>query len=141
MIEDAGLPLQPHPAQLPAFLVNQFARALKSVRWNNADVWRFAGCYLTEPKAQVVFQRPRRPLTLADFTKRVRGHGIGLALQSRMLFTGKYFFINGECHALGHTNRNALVRLADTRAAPAFTPGAATARLLYAWYCAGYIDV
>lgn len=139
MIEDAGLPLQAHPAELPAFLIDKFSRALKSVRWSEADVWRFAGCYLTEPKPQVVFQRPRRAMTLAHFTKRVMTRGLQLALPTRMLFAGRQIFINGECHPFSAAHRNALIRLADTRATPAFTPGAATARLLYAWYCAGYV--
>jgi 50S ribosomal protein L16 3-hydroxylase len=141
MIEDAGLPLQRHPAQLPAFLIDKFAQVLTKVRWRNADVWRFAGCYLTEPKPQTIFQRPRRAMPLSDFIKRVMKHGARLALPTRMLFSGRQIFINGECHVIKNPGRIALIRLADRRAMPAFVPDAATARLMHAWYCAGYIDV
>ena len=141
MIEDAGLPLQAHPAQLPPFLIDKFLRVLKNVRWNETDVRRFAGCYLTEPKSQVVFARPRRALTLSNFTQRLMQRGIRLALPTRMLYEGKHVFINGECHPFANTQRAQLIRLADTRAAAAFAPDAATAHLLYAWYCAGYVDV
>lgn len=141
LIEDPGLPLQRHPAELPSLLVDKFARVLNSLRWRAADVRRFAGCYLTEPKRQVVFQRPRRSMTLSNVVQRVIKHGVRLALPSRMLFAGTQVFINGECHTIERNNRSALVRLADTRETPAFVPGAATARLLHAWHCAGYIHV
>lgn len=141
LIEDAGLPLQKHPGELPAFLVDKFARVLKNIRWRDADVWRFAGCHLTEPKPQVVFQRPRRALGLDEFTRRVMKQGARLALPTRALFAGTRIFINGECHMIERGHRGEMVRLADTREVLAFTPGMATARLLHAWYCAGYIHV
>ena len=141
MIEDAGLPLQAHPAQLPPFLIDRFLRVLKGVRWTEADVRRFAGAYLTEPKPRVVFARPRRALTLENFTRRLMKGGIRLALPTRMLYEGKHVFINGECHPLEYAHRGVLIQLADTRAAPGFEPDAATARRVYAWYCAGYVDV
>src|SRR4029077_15373081 len=67
MIEDPGLQPQRHPAALPSLLVNKFARVLNSLRWRDADIERFAGCYLTEPKPRVVFQRPRRAMTHGHF--------------------------------------------------------------------------
>jgi 50S ribosomal protein L16 3-hydroxylase len=139
MIEDAGLPLQAHPGELPAFLMDKFAQVLKNVRWSDADVGRFAGCHLTEPKPQVVFQRPRRAMALDGFARRVMKQGVQLALPTRALFSGNQFFINGECHTIERSHRSAMVRLADTRITPAFAPAAATARMLHAWYCAGYI--
>jgi len=141
MIEDAELPLQRHPAQLPAFLVDKFARVVNSIQWNHADIQRFAGCTLSEPKPQVVFQRPRRTMMLGNFVKRVMKRGIRLALPTRMLFAGMRVFINGECHTIERCNRDALVRLADTRETAAFVPSPATARLLHAWHGAGYIHV
>jgi 50S ribosomal protein L16 3-hydroxylase len=139
MLEDPGLPLQRHPAQLPPYLVGKFATVIKSLQWTEADVGRFAGCYLTEPKPQVVFRRPRRAATFGEFIQRVAKKGARLALPTRMLFAGNQFFINGECHVISPSNRRDLVRMADTRATPPFVPAAATARLMYAWYCAGYI--
>ena len=141
LIEDAGLPLQRHPAQLPSFLIGRFSRVLNSLRWNAADVRHFAGCYLTEPKPQVVFKRPRRALTPESFVKRLMKRGIGLALPTRMLYGGKHVFINGERYSMANAQRDVLVRLADTRASRPFVPNAATAQLTYNWYRAGYVDV
>ncbi len=140
MIEDPDPPLQKHPAELPPYLIEKFSRVLDGIRWNDGDVRRFAGCYLTEPKPQVVYTRPRRPMTQGDFVSRVTTKGVRLALPTRMLFSGNRIFINGESHTVGRRNHSALVRLADNRETPAFMPDAATARLLHAWYCAGYID-
>ncbi len=141
MVADPELPLQQHPAKLPSFLVDKFARVLKQIRWNDADIQRFAGRYLTEPKPQVIFRRPRRPMTPGAFIRCVMKRGVRLALPTRMLFAGNRVFINGECHTIERNHRGTLVRLADTREAPAFIPGAATAQLLHAWHCAGYIHV
>jgi 50S ribosomal protein L16 3-hydroxylase len=139
--EDPGLPLQRHPAQLPATMLHSFGRILKKIRWNDSDVLRFTGRYLTEPKAQIVFRPPRRPATLPAFTRQVASKGVRLALPTRMLFSGHNFFINGEHCQIPGTREAALMRLADTREAPAFAPSAATARLLHVWYCAGYIEI
>ena len=138
---DRDVQVQKHPAAVSSALLEKMARILKPVRWNESDIRRFAGCYLTEPKAQTVFQAPRRPATLPEFTRRVAAKGVRLALPTRMLFHGGHVFINGESHALPAADRAALIHLADRRAVPACTPSAAGAHLLHAWYCAGYLEV
>jgi len=141
MIEDPGMPLQRHPGELPAYLMREIARTLKSVRWTRDDILRFAGSYLTEPKPQVVFQPPRRALPMEKFLARVSTQGVRLALPTRMLFAGKHVFINGECHDITNTSRHTLIRLADTRAIPPCAASTAIAKLLYPWYRAGYLHV
>jgi 50S ribosomal protein L16 3-hydroxylase len=140
LYEDADMPLQAHAAQLPPGMLDKFSRILKAVRWNDHDVRRFSGCYLTEPKPLTVFQPPRRPAPLPAFAKSVAAKGVRLALPTRMLFSGSQIFINGECHALKQ-DRAALVELADRRATTAFSPSDVTARLLHAWYRAGYLEI
>jgi 50S ribosomal protein L16 3-hydroxylase len=141
MLEDRGLPWQRHPARLPDFLVQKFARVISRVRWTNDDVRRFAGCWMSTPKPQVVFRRPRVAMPLARFTARLTNNGARLALPTRMLYAGGTIFINGECHTIDRRDAPALTRLADTRETPAFAPRASTARLLHGWYCAGYLRV
>ncbi len=141
LYEDPDLQWQKHPAALSAALLEKMTLILQQIHWNGRDIRRFAGCYLTEPKAQTVFQPPRRPATLPEFTRRVSAKGVRLALPTRMLFHGGDVYINSEYHALPATDRAALIHLADRRAAPAYTPSAAGARLLHAWYCAGYVQV
>lgn len=141
MIDNAQSRPQQHPARLPPSLLRQFVQTLARLRWRDDDVARFAGCYLTEPKARVVFERPSRVLSPATLAKRVAQGGVRLALPSRMLYSGKQVFINGECHVLAAQNRDAIIRLADTRITSGFAPSVATARQLHAWYKAGYVHV
>lgn len=141
MYEDRGLTLQKHPAQIPPPMLRSFSHTLARIRWNDSHVLAFTGRYLTEPKAHVVFQRPRRPPALPAFVRRVAKNGVRLALPTRMLFSGDHFFINGEHCRIQDAGRPQLMRLADERAVSAFAPPAATARLLHNWYCAGYLEV
>jgi 50S ribosomal protein L16 3-hydroxylase len=140
LYEDRNLQTQLHPAQLPPAMLEKFAHVLKSIRWHDRDIRKFSGCYLTEPKPLTVFRPPRRPAALPLFARQVAAKGLCLALPTRMLFSGGQLFVNGECHPLTH-DRAALVRLADRRSAPAFTPTDTTARLLHLWYRAGYIEL
>ena len=140
LYEDRDLSLQPHPAQLPPALLEKFSRILQRIRWSDKDLSIFSGCYLSEPKPLTVFRPPRRPAALPALARRVAAGGVRLALPTRMLFSGRHVFINGECHAFTH-DRAALVRLADRRAVRAFAPSPDTARLLHAWYRAGYIEI
>ncbi len=140
LYEDRDMRLQKHPGQLPPGMLEKFTRILKQIRWNDQDIHRFSGCYLTEPKPLTVFHPPSRPAALAPFARQVAAKGVRQALPTRMAFSGNTIFINGESHRLTH-DRTALVRLADRRVAPPFAPSAVTARLLHTWYRAGYIEI
>ena len=128
------------PGRIPDRMIERSARALDAVRWSDADVAEFLGRYLTEPKVQVVFQRPARKLERAAFVRATRRKGAQLAAATRMLYRGRDVFMNGERSTPSAQARRALERLADTRELP---PGAdldrGAARLLYQWYTAGYI--
>ncbi len=141
LYEDPDLRLQKHPAALSPAMLEKITRVLRHIRWNAHDVGRFAGCYLSEPAAQTVFKRPRRAVALPEFVRRVSVKGVRLALPTRMLFRGGTIFINGESHLLPPKDHAPLVRLADRRVTPAFTPSHVGARLLHAWYRAGYIKI
>lgn len=137
---DPDLRPQRHPSEIPATMLKKFARSLQRLRWNAGDIQRFAGRYLTEPKAHVTFEPPRRAQSLTSFRQRLARRGIQLAPSTRMLFHGRYLFINGEQHTIESRDRAALIRLADRRETPAFAANASTARLLHTWYRAGYVE-
>jgi 50S ribosomal protein L16 3-hydroxylase len=121
-------------------MLERMAGLLEGVRWSDAGVAEFAGRYLTEPKANVVFERPRRPLPPADFARRLRRDGVRLALASRMLFHGRRIFMNGEASTPGAAAARTAAKLADARELdPPLRLSAETRELLYAWYLAGYI--
>jgi 50S ribosomal protein L16 3-hydroxylase len=140
--EDPELQPQRHPARLGDGMVRKVRKFLQRIRWNGADVARFLGCHLTEPKANVLIPRPARPLSERAFAARAARDGAGLAPQTRMLFHGRTVFVNGEACETGATAARLLARLADRRALPPHPrPDRESARLLYQWYRSGYIEL
>ena len=137
---DPDLEPQRHPAAIGDAMVEKAAAMLARVRWNDRDVARFLGQYLSEPKATVTFSPPRRPLSAAQLNARCRRYGLRLSRRTIMLFRGGTLFINGEAHPLPAGDRRFLVDLADRRSIatlPAIS--SATAAQVYDWYRAGYL--
>jgi 50S ribosomal protein L16 3-hydroxylase len=142
MYEDPGLKPARRPARLADDMVRKAGEFLRRIRWSGDDVASFLGRHLTEPKAQVVFARPPRPLAQGAFSARVAQRGARLALPTRMLFRGATLFINGEERVAGPAAARLLTRLADRRAlAPRSRIDRESAELLYYWYRNGYIDL
>jgi 50S ribosomal protein L16 3-hydroxylase len=137
---DPGLQPQRRPARIADDMLRKVRGVLRRIHWSDADAMRFLGCYLTEPKASVLFARPSRPLSESAFLARAARRGTRLALPSRMLFRGNTLFINGEAHTPGATAARRLARLADRRSLPPLLRlDRESAHLLYQWYRAGYI--
>ncbi len=138
---DPGLKPRRHAAAIGKDMLRQLRSMVESIRWDDADIERCAGEFLTEPRAGVVFKRPRA-MQAPRFAALVRARGVRLALPTRMLTSGRQVFINSETAAAGAAGMPVLHELADTRRLP---PGArvnAAARtLLYQWYRAGYIEL
>lgn len=139
---DAGAAPARHPGEIPLAMQRHVARALESIRWSPADARRFAGRYLTEPKAQVYFVPPRRALARTVFVRAAARRGVALDSGSRLGFSGTMFFINGEVAAVPVAARPAVRRLADRRrlAAPVDAP-AAFWELAYGWYRQGLLHL
>lgn len=135
-----------HPARLSTPLLRDAARRLAGIRWSQAEIQRFLGCYLTEPKPHVFFTPPRRALSLHAFTRRALRSGLALSLRTQMLYAGNVIFINGESVGVdpgGSGARRARARLRELADARRLQPSPADpAELLaqlYAWYRAGYL--
>lgn len=139
---DPGLRLQKHPSSVPADMSREVHAWLSKIRFTQTDVSRFLGAWLSEPKPQVVFDRPRRPLSFARFHSRCCAHGVRLDLRTLMLSGAPgpgEFHINGEtCRFTGAISRQ-LLRLADQRALPAARHGETLCRILHDWYLHGWL--
>ena len=139
---DAGLKPTRTPGRVPRELIDHASNVLDRLRWSRADVERFMGAYLTEPKANVVFERPQKPLSAGAFAQRAAARGVRLALPTRLLVSGRAAFVNGERHASPRGAMKHLTALADTRELPPkLDADADTLAMLYAWYLAGYIQI
>jgi 50S ribosomal protein L16 3-hydroxylase len=129
-------------AEIPKRMVRQAALVAGRIRWRTRDVARFLGEYLSAPKPQIVFSRPRSPRSPASFAERCRARGLRLDLRTGMLFRERDFFVNGERVEPPGRLRRVLARLADERVLP---PGMRLPRpllrLLYDWYLAGWLRI
>jgi 50S ribosomal protein L16 3-hydroxylase len=139
---DPELALQDHPAEIGPAMIRKVGKVLRAIRWSGRDTVDFLGSYLTEPKQQVRFVPPARPLTPGAFSRAARRSGVRLQAGSQMLYSGARIFINGEVADAGAVP-GTLHRLANVRALPgrSFPRDRGTAELLYAWYRAGYISL
>lgn len=141
MYADPDLQAQRHPAELGSQMLAKVEAMLRGMRWDSGDIADFLGTYLTEPKAHVVFEPPRR-LGPEKFRERLAQKGVRLDLKSQMLFRGDRVFVNGESAQVEDgAALKVLIALADARALPpaAGVPEPAM-RLLHQWYCAGYLQ-
>lgn len=140
MYADPDLQPQQHPAQIGEQMLGKVQNMLQEIRWNDHDVTRFLGSYLTEPKPHIVFDRPPR-MGLDRFREKLARHGIRLDLKSQMLFHGTIMFINGESVEVDSTPLACLTELADHRRLPASSDLPEQAiELLHQWHAAGYLD-
>ena len=138
LYEDAGLRPAANAGDIPRGLVRAAARAVRAVRWSDQDLTSFVGTYLTTPKARVVFEAPRRPLGLADFSRRCRRAGVALDPRTQLLFHGRRFFVNGEALAPSRAIARPLARLAHARRLGAGPLPAPLCALLHRWYLSGW---
>lgn len=144
MVADPDLKLQKHPAKLHANMVGQVAKAFKQIKWGSNDIAKFLGCYLSEPKAHIVFDVPKRR-SLESFTQEFKRAGIALSLKSQALFYQHTFFMNGESIEMNKASEKLLKCLADSRqlsvsqCVECLQKHAHLVPIFHAWYMAGYI--
>ena len=112
---DPDLIATTHPARIGAPMQRRLATSLRAIRWSPATIAQFIGCMLSEPKNDVVFDRPDSPLSSARFARAMRAAGgVRLDRRTRMLYDNDHIFINGEVLAAS-ADHPSLVALADAR--------------------------
>ncbi|MSQ69737.1 MAG: cupin domain-containing protein [Betaproteobacteria bacterium] len=140
LYSDRGLRPPRNPAAIPAAMVAQTTHTIGRLRWRSADIVASLGEYLSEPKQQVFFVPPQRPMGVRAFSAALDKRGARLDLKTAMLFYGPDFFVNGERYAIALPERRALRTLANERRLPAATQITGPLRhLLYDWYRAGWL--
>jgi 50S ribosomal protein L16 3-hydroxylase len=139
---DPGLGPSREPARIGAAMQAQCAAAIARVRWTRSLADVFLGCYLTEPKPDVTFRPPPRPLAARAFAAAAARRGLRLDPATRLLYDGRSIFINGGAILRPSRGAAALERLANTRQTdPADKNMTAPLELLYQWYCDGFLHL
>lgn len=130
------------PARIGPAMQAQCAAALNRIRWNRSVADVFLGCHLSEPKPNVYFAPPARPLSRRRFAMAAARRGLRLDARTQLLYDARWLFINGAVIARPGGGASMIERLANSRRTD---PGAriegAPARLLYRWYCDGYLHL
>lgn len=138
--------LQPakNPAEIPREMLSTITEELNKVRWDEEDVAIFLGEYLSEPKHNVFFTAPAKPLVVGRFMEQAGKKGLKLSSKTLMLYRGKNVFINGESFAVGRADKAVLDVLANERRLDGAQLGSATddvLEALYTWYQDGWIEL
>jgi 50S ribosomal protein L16 3-hydroxylase len=141
---DRGRAADRHPGALPADLVARLRGWASGWRASPAEVERFVGRWLTEPKAMVWFESPDPRLSPERFARTAARDGLRLDRRSRMAWRGAAVFVNGESVDAPPAARRWLRRLADRRALSAAEcsralADASLAAILHAWHDAGWL--
>ena len=140
MYQDTDLALQNHPAEISNSMISKVSDSLKKIIWSDNDVAQFLGIYLSDPKADVIFEANKK-MALTTFSGKLTKMGIALDLKSQMLFFNDHFFMNGEGVIFKDEPAETLKELADNRiiAAQAIDD-LNLLQQLYDWYIAGYLS-
>jgi 50S ribosomal protein L16 3-hydroxylase len=136
--------LQPskHPAQISEQMVTQIAAELNKVQFTADDILVFLGEYLSEPKHNVFFEAPDKPLSAAKFKTAACTRGVRLPARTQMLYHGSSLFINGESFELGRKDKTLLAQLANERsldAAQVATASGDVEEAFHTWYQDGWL--
>lgn len=113
---DPELSLSKKPAEIGTAMIEKIADQLSKIEFNKSDIQIFLGEYLSEPKSNVFFQSPEKPLTPSKFAASAKKLGLSLSIKTQMLYQGKHIFVNGESFNANREDGIILKKLADQRA-------------------------
>lgn len=140
--QDPNLVMQKNPAEISKSMVDKVAGVLTKINYTKNDIENFLGRFLTEPKPDTYFDSPQPPLSQSAFLKKIQGRNIQLNLKTQLLFRGNTLFINGEIIKFPSDFKKQLKNLAAYRELTiSESLDKETIKLLYDWYCCGYIDL
>lgn len=146
LYQDSGEAPTAMPGALPSRMVSDTLKALQAQKWDEDAVSACLGAYLSEPKANVFFDGPKAPLSLARFLHMASRAGVVADRKSILLYDARRFYINGESLEMTARLKNGLRRLADQRHLDGtlfvtIANDSSMVQCLHEWYLAGWISV
>ncbi|MFZ6861124.1 JmjC domain-containing protein [Undibacterium sp. Ji67W] len=142
--QDPELQATNHPAEISKEMVEKIAAEIAKIKFSKEDITIFIGEYLSEPKSNVFFDSPEKPLSPKRFAQNAQKRGIKLALKTSMLYKGKHVFINGESFAVQKEDAKLLTKLANDRCLSGSDLSETTEDVLEAfclWYEDGWLQL
>ena len=137
---DPDLALQSSPSEISASMLHKISTILSDIQWDNADVEKFLGIYLTEPKPHVFFDPPINPMSQEKFMRQVVKAGVRLDLKSQLLARKNIFYINGDEFIVDDDSRCLLETFASKKKLSIEEEvSEEISGLFYQWYLYGYI--
>ncbi len=137
---DPDLALQSSPSEISASMLHKISTILSDIQWDNADVEKFLGIYLTEPKPHVFFDPPINPMSQEKFMRQVVKTGVRLDLKSQLLARKNIFYINGDEFIVDDDSRCLLETFASKKKLSIEEEvSEEISGLFYQWYRYGYI--
>ena len=112
---DRGLKPTNKPAQINDDLFEKISTELQRISFSKDDLHIFLGEYLSSPKSSVIFEPLARSLPSKKFLGMLQKTGIKLHRKTRMLYRGKYLFVNGESFLVSGKDLACLKSLSDQR--------------------------
>ena len=132
-----------NPAHINDEMLEKVSTELQRIRFSKEDFQLFLGEYLSSPKPSVTFDSREKTLSAKQFSSLLHKTGIKLHRKTRMLYRGKFIFINGESFVVSGKDLACLKTLADQRLLqPASTLGVSQDVIdsLNHWYNQGWLD-
>ena len=143
--EDPSLAPAAEPARIGLSMQKRCSAMLAGVRWSDALVSRFLGCYLSEPKPSVFFEPPSRPLGLAAFRSAAARRGVSLDRRTQLLYDSRNVFLNGSTLDSTGCDSAVIKRLANARHLSGVKlAGSSSTRavaLFHRWYRDGFLHL
>ena len=133
-----------NPAEIPRHMLATITEELNKVRFTEEDITIFLGEHMSEPKHNVFFTGPAKPLTMGRFAETVAKRGVVLSLKTLMLYRGRHVFINGESFDVGRADKLLLDVLANERRLSGDDVASASddvLEALYTWYQDGWVEL
>jgi 50S ribosomal protein L16 3-hydroxylase len=112
---DRGLKPTNKPAQINDDLFEKVSTELQRISFSKDDLHIFLGEYLSSPKSSVIFEPLARTVPSKKFVAMLKKAGLKLHRKTRMLYRGKYLFVNGESFLVSGKDLACLKTLADQR--------------------------
>jgi 50S ribosomal protein L16 3-hydroxylase len=136
---DPDLGYSKQPGKIPPLMVDRLKDMIRTIRWTDHDMEDFIGRYLSDPKPNVFFEPPPRPVSFFRFHNQACKRGLVLNGRSRLLYLGGVFFMNGERLEVERGIQAKLRPLADSRRLPPGEFDDVFSSLLYEWYKTGFL--